>query len=107
VSVTEAGRAAYRELADRIEASVRACGIGGAPPAAAASSAFGADDGMTFGQWLEFVLVPRLRAVAGGAEDPPAHSEVAARAAKELDGVPDSDPLLEALAELDSLVNNR
>jgi uncharacterized protein YqcC (DUF446 family) len=98
-------RAAYGDLADRIEASVRACGIGGPPPEVPAASAFGADDGLTFGQWLEYVLCPRLRAVAGGGEDPPPHSEVATRAARELDGVPDSDGLLRALAELDSLVN--
>jgi uncharacterized protein YqcC (DUF446 family) len=60
---------------------------------------------MTFGQWLEYVLCARLRAVASGMQDPPAHSEVAIRAARELDGVRDSDGLLEALAQLDALVN--
>jgi uncharacterized protein YqcC (DUF446 family) len=104
VSAAGPDRVAYGELADRIEASVRACGIGGPPPARPATSAFGEEDEMMFGQWLEYILCARLRAVASGAEDPPPHSEVATRAARELDGVPDSDGLLEALAELDALV---
>jgi uncharacterized protein YqcC (DUF446 family) len=105
VSAPEPDRAAYRELADRIEASVRACGIDGPPPRRPVTSAFGADDEITFGQWLEYILCARLRAVASGAQDPPQRSEVATRAARELDGVPHSAGVLEALAELDALVN--
>ncbi len=103
MSVPAPDRAAHGVLADRIEASVEACGIDGPPPANPARSAFGADDGMTFGQWLQYVLCPRLRAVASGAEEPPARSQVAIRAARELDDVPDRDGLLQALAELDAL----
>jgi uncharacterized protein YqcC (DUF446 family) len=105
VGAAQPDRAAFGELADRIEAAVGLVGIGGGPPPAGpVRSAFGAGE-MTFGQWLQYVLCPRLRSVANGLEDPPARSEVAVRAARELDGVPDSDPLLEALAALDSLVN--
>jgi uncharacterized protein YqcC (DUF446 family) len=97
--------AAYGELADRIEAELLALGLwGAAAPVRPVSTAFGAPE-LSFAQWLEHVLCPRLRDIARGRGDPPSHSQVSTRAARELDGIDHSDRLHEALSELDALVN--
>jgi uncharacterized protein YqcC (DUF446 family) len=65
--------------------------------------AFGAPD-LTFTQWLEHVLCPRLIAVAAGTEAPPAASNLSAKAVREFDGFDEADPIIETLLELDHLV---
>jgi uncharacterized protein YqcC (DUF446 family) len=97
--------AAYAAIADQIEAELRRLGLGPSPaPRAPVTGAFGSPS-MTFGQWLEHVLCPRLRAVASGAVPPPAVSSVAAQAVRELDGFDHTDALIAALSRLDALTN--
>lgn len=76
-----------------------------APPDEAfrSSTAFFADT-MTFLQWLQFVLVPRIQQVVlqGGAF--PSASSVGAYAARELDGMDEAGPLVSLLAEFDAFV---
>ena len=104
-------RAAYAALAERIEAEVRVLGLADAPaPVGPVQSAFGSGE-MSFGQWLEQRLCPRLRAIASGDENPPpprpaGTAGLPTYAARNLDGYDDTDRLLEALQELDRLAGN-
>ena len=81
VSLSAAGqrsvdRARYGNVADEIEAGLRACGAwDGAVPDGPAQGAFGAPD-RSFTQWLRYDLLPRLREVAEGRADPPNDSMV-------------------------------
>ena len=99
--------AAVAAAADAIESSMRAAGWWTpAPPPPERmdfQAAFGADT-LAFQEWLQWVLVPRIRVgLAGGGL--PGHSEVAAYAVRELDGVPEADALIQALLELDDAIN--
>jgi uncharacterized protein YqcC (DUF446 family) len=95
---------AYGEIADELEAELRRLGWWGSPaPEGPVTSAFGGRD-MSFAQWLEHILVPRLREVAAGDAEPPGDSQVAAYAVRELDGFDEAGPLLEVLGRLDRLV---
>jgi uncharacterized protein YqcC (DUF446 family) len=99
-----AERAAFGELADRIEAELRSAGLAptSEPAVPITGGYFGAPEA-TFCQWLEHVLCPRLREIAAGRGEPPTHSRVATAAARNLDGYDGTDGLLEALQELDRL----
>ena len=70
-----------------------------AAPAEHVSGAFGAPD-LSFTQWLERVLVPRLRAVAAGTLTLPGSSHVGTMAIRELG---DDDPLVATLLAVDRL----
>ena len=90
-------RAAYGRLAEKIEAELRSLGLWGhPPPAGPVRGPFGAPD-LTFTQWLEHVLCPRLREIAAGRGEPPDRSSVAAMAVRELDGVEGAGGLIDAL----------
>jgi uncharacterized protein YqcC (DUF446 family) len=61
---------------------------------------------MTFGQWLRWILVPRAhQALETGSLR--GSSNVAAYAARELDGSPYGAHLLDALVAFDAAVDNR
>ncbi len=100
-------RAAAATIADRIEHELRALGAWAATPpppeALDAGGAFGLES-MAFTQWLQFVLLPRLRAVADGRSEPPRSSQVHAQAVREFDGWAESGPLQDVLLALDRLV---
>lgn len=65
--------------------------------------AFGADT-LAFQEWLQWVLVPRVReGLAAGSL--PHRSEVASYAVRELDGAPDADGVIQALMDLDEAIN--
>ena len=66
--------------------------------------AFG-ENTMTFEQWIQFVLVPRLRGIVRDRDEFPAGSELAVYAVRALDGDPDAERLHELLHELDRLVD--
>jgi uncharacterized protein YqcC (DUF446 family) len=65
--------------------------------------AFG-ENTMTFDQWMQFVLVPRLREIVRDREEFPSGSELAAYAVHALGGDPDFESLHELLYEIDQLV---
>lgn len=66
--------------------------------------AFG-ENTMTFEQWMQFVLVPRLRGIVRERDEFPSGSELAAYAVRALDGHPDAERLHELLYALDRLVD--
>lgn len=66
-------------------------------------AAFGADT-LAFPEWLQWVLMARIRdGLAGGGL--PSRSEVATFAVREFDGLPDVEPVIEALRDLDDAIN--
>jgi uncharacterized protein YqcC (DUF446 family) len=99
--------AAFASLADRIEAEMRRLGAWSADRPAQATidegGAFGMNT-MAFTQWLQWVLVPRLREVADGSFPVPPSSQVAAHAVREFDGWHEVSDLEALLRELDDLV---
>lgn len=101
-------RAAYGAVGDRIEHELRALGAwrpsedDPGPP----QGAFGAPYQSATG-WIQFSLLPRVRAIADGSAEPPDHSDAGVMAIREFDGYDAADPLVIAVLELDKLVNNR
>jgi hypothetical protein len=99
-------RGAYASIAHRIEVELRALGAWDGPaPDGPAEGAFGAVN-RSFTQWIRYDLIPRLRAVAAGSEDPPATSMVGTKAIREFDGWDVADPLIDVLLELDRLAES-
>lgn len=91
--------------ADEIEAELRRMGWWDLPePDMNFKQAFGMDT-MAFGQWVRFVLVPRIREMVAGGSPPPASSMVGVQAAREFDGQPEAERLSSLLSELDGIVN--
>jgi uncharacterized protein YqcC (DUF446 family) len=66
--------------------------------------AFGSNT-MSFVQWLQFVLIPRIRDIVREKKDFPAGSKLTAHALREFAGDPNSGQLSMLLSELDQLVN--
>src|SRR6267142_2718524 len=66
--------------------------------------AFGSNT-MAFVQWLQFILIPRIREILKERGDFPRGSMLATYAIREFDGDPNSGQLHELLYELDKLVN--
>ena len=102
-------RAAFAAIADRIEAELHGLGTWTASPPSPEGLEIGGAFGlqsMAFATWLQFVLVPRLQAVAAGTSDPPTTSQVHAQAIREFDGWAESQPLQDALLDLDVLVDS-
>ena len=60
-------------------------------------------DTMAFEQWLQFVLIPRVRSIIETRGEFPPHSEVGAHAVREFDGRPEADTLCAILIEFDRL----
>jgi len=58
---------------------------------------------MAFEQWLEFVLIPRVREIIAARGAFPSSSQVSVYATREWDGDPDVDRLLTLLREFDAL----
>jgi uncharacterized protein YqcC (DUF446 family) len=108
IPVVDIDRSAYGAIGDRIEKELRAVGAWTAseedpgPP----EGAFGAPN-LSFSQWVQFTLLPRVRAIADGEAEPPAESNAGAMAVREYDGYDAADPVVFALLDLDELVNNR
>lgn len=66
-------------------------------------AAFGIDK-LAFSEWLQWVLLPRIEEGLAGA-GLPTHSEVAAHAVREFDGLWDAEPVIAALRTLDDAIN--
>ncbi|MBL8695160.1 MAG: YqcC family protein [Planctomycetes bacterium] len=94
------------EKIDAIEAELRRLGRWQATPlepgAYEFKAAFGADT-MTFSQWLQFILVPRVREIAAGGGEFPSRSAVGAYALRELDGDYAAADLVRHLCDFDAL----
>ena len=68
--------------------------------------AFGANT-MSFEQWLQFVLIPRISEIIGSKDAFPEESQLATYAIRYFDGDNDSDSLHEILYHLDQLINKK
>jgi uncharacterized protein YqcC (DUF446 family) len=68
--------------------------------------AFGSNT-MSFENWLQFVLLPRIREIASEHEDFPPSSHLASYAIRYFDGDYEADPLRALLHQLDDLINNQ
>ncbi len=66
------------------------------------SLAFGMDT-MSFAQWLQFIFIPRVRAIIEERGEFPARSMVGAQAARELNTDPQAARLVSLLSEFDGL----
>jgi uncharacterized protein YqcC (DUF446 family) len=98
------------DYADRIERELRALNVWQSepPPATAFESetAFFADT-MTFYQWLQFVLLPRVREIVERRGQFPRESSVGAYAVRELDGWDADSGLIEALCDFDGFIERK
>lgn len=61
---------------------------------------------MAFEQWIQFVLLERLRSIISNKEEFPKGSHVAVYAVRNFDGDPESDGLIDLLSQLDQLVES-
>ncbi len=95
-------------IVDRIEAELKALQRWESEPLAREQyedmGAFGSNT-MSFVQWLQFVLIPRIREIVREREDLPDGSMLAAYAIREFDGDPNCGQLHDLLYELDELAN--
>lgn len=92
--------------ADAIEAELRRIGAWRNEPLPEAAYAFRAafaGDTMAFEEWLQFVLLPRVREAAAAGGPFPPRSQVGTYAIRNLDGREDCDRLIGLLCEFDYL----
>ncbi|HJR72830.1 MAG TPA: YqcC family protein [Luteimonas sp.] len=92
--------------ADRIEAELRRIGAWRDNPLPEAAYGFRkafAADTMAFEEWLQFVLLPRVREIAAERGNFPPRSQVGTYAIRNLDGREDCDGLIGLLCEFDYL----
>lgn len=93
--------------ADRIEGELRSLGAWRSEPLPASAyqskrAFFG--DTMSFYQWLQFVLLPRVRDIIAEHGAFPAESSVGTYAVRELDGVDEAASLIRSLCEFDDFI---
>jgi uncharacterized protein YqcC (DUF446 family) len=62
-------------------------------------------DTMAFPEWLQFILIPRVRSLIAEGGAFPSGSRVATQAVREFDGQPEASDLLRLLDEFDALFN--
>jgi uncharacterized protein YqcC (DUF446 family) len=100
-------RPEFTRMADEIEAEMRALNAWQSEPVPQATidagGAFGLKT-MAYTQWLQFVLVPRLREMAAGSFPVPHSSSVGTQAIREFDTWPEGSHLTDLLIALDRLV---
>lgn len=96
--------------ADEIEVELKRLGRWTANPlpdeAFENMGAFGSNT-MSFEQWLQFVLIPRIKEIVIEESDFPAGSNLAPYAIRYFDGDYDAEHLHEILYQLDQLINNK
>jgi uncharacterized protein YqcC (DUF446 family) len=108
-----AKEAIYRRALDsisRIEAEMKRIGYWSAEPLPQAAYEFHqafAQDTMTFVQWLQFILVPRVHQIIEQRGEFPTSSMVGAQAVREFDGDTDAATLVQLLIEFDSLFRGK
>jgi uncharacterized protein YqcC (DUF446 family) len=93
-------------MIDRIEQEMKAIGYWQAEPLPAEAyefrSAF-AMDTMAYSQWLQFIFIPRVRAIIGSNGDFPSSSSVGTQAIREFDGSPEAENLVSLLCRFDAI----
>lgn len=95
--------------ADRIEAELRRIGTWQEqppPPEAFESRVAFFGDTMAFHQWLQFVLLERIRSTVAEQGNFPQRSQVGVYATRELDGDPDGGALISLLNEFDDFIES-
>lgn len=96
-------------MADRMEAELKRIGMWQQEPLPDEvfedMGAFGYKT-MAFEQWLQFILIPRVRDIIAAQDDFPEESEVGVYAVRAFDGYPDADALVLLLNEFDGLFSN-
>jgi uncharacterized protein YqcC (DUF446 family) len=93
--------------ADRIEAELKQIGVWDSeppPPAAFQSKKAFFGDTMSFYQWLQFVLLARVRDIVAQRGAFPKSSSVGAYAIRELDGQLEAAGLVSLLCEFDQFI---
>ena len=97
------------KFAERIEQELRKLDVWRIEPlpksAYESNQAFYSDT-MTFFQWLQFVLLARIREIIAEKGEFPAQSQVGAYAVRELDGFTEASDLISLLAEFDSFIES-
>ena len=100
---------AASQFADRLELELRRLGEWQAEPlpeaAFASREAFCADT-MTFFQWLQYVLVNRLRTIVAEKGELPERSQVGVYAVRALDGHDDASRIVTLLSDLDGFIES-
>jgi uncharacterized protein YqcC (DUF446 family) len=111
MSGTTSSHDQYSEAAkilDAIEAEMKRIGYWRAEPLPEEAydfhQAFGMDT-MTFSQWLQFILVPRVRQIIERCGSFPTNSMVGVAAIREFDGDGNAAKLIDLLGEFDRLFN--
>jgi len=95
------------EYADKIEQELRRLEVWQAeppPPEAFQSTRAFYGDTMSFYQWLQFVLIPRVRNVIATRGHFPPSSQVGAYAVRELDGCDEASELITLLSSFDRFI---
>lgn len=96
-------------LADRISAELRRRGRWSSEPLDPARlvdmGAFGMNT-LAAEEWIQFVLVPRVRELVAARGELPRESQISAWAARQFDGDPEADALVELLRDLDELAEH-
>jgi uncharacterized protein YqcC (DUF446 family) len=64
-------------------------------------------DTMAFSQWLQFIFIPRVRALIQTRSEFPSNSSVGAQAVREFDGFEEAAELILILSEFDALFRSR
>jgi uncharacterized protein YqcC (DUF446 family) len=96
-----------RDMLTRIENEMRQAGFWQAAPLPEEAYEFRqafAMDTMAYPQWLQFIFVPRVKAILDGGGDWPSSSAVGAQAIREFDGLPEASALITLLCEFDGLL---
>ncbi|WP_224371038.1 YqcC family protein [Hyalangium versicolor] len=102
-------RAIYTRAAQKIaaiEAEMKAIGVWSAEPLPESAYRFQrafAADTMSFTQWLQFILIPRVRTIIEQGEDFPQGSNIGAQATREFAGYDRAARLTTLVSEFDAL----
>jgi uncharacterized protein YqcC (DUF446 family) len=94
--------------AEAIEAELKSLGRWDSQPLSPQKfeniGAFGSNT-MTFEQWIQFVLIPRIQSIVKDRDGFPDESMLAPYAIRYFDGDPDADKIHQLLYELDAMIN--
>jgi uncharacterized protein YqcC (DUF446 family) len=104
----------YHQLAEekieRIEGELKALGWWRSEPPRSEMLEFRAPfamDTMPFSYWLQFVFIPKVRAICAQRGNFPTTSHVAAQAVREFDGIDEAGNLIALLTDFDAFMTRR